>query len=374
MADFEDNPFADPSSINPFADPSVTAVTEPTTTGEEEYNPFAEDSKPAEPEPVRLPPPPTKAEVKQQKAKEKKQTKKQKPQADRPFDPEPAIMKDIDPPPDYSPAPSTFHDPKDDELSKREAEIAEREAALSSREGNIERLGPAERPNNFPPFCTWCPKPLKPCFYINIKVEISPSEQAKMYGLLGLLLFTWLLLLLNMIVAIVGAAAAVPEVRSEYLTTMGVSILYFILFVPGSLFCWFLPAYYAYKKDSSLAFMWFFFVMLFQILSYILNAIGIPNLGACGFFNGAKFFNSNSNGRTASGAMFMILGLLWLVAVPFTVVIIILVHKYYRTSGHTMNKAMEEGVTGAASNKYVKGAVKSGVKAGVKAGTDATFN
>ena len=34
------------------------------------------------------------------------------------------------------------------------------------------------------------------------------------------------------------------------------------------------------RQDSSLAFMWFFFVMLFQILSYALNGIGVPKLGA----------------------------------------------------------------------------------------------
>ncbi len=34
------------------------------------------------------------------------------------------------------------------------------------------------------------------------------------------------------------------------------------------------------RRDSSLAFMWFFFVMLFQILGYVLNGIGAPKLGA----------------------------------------------------------------------------------------------
>ena len=67
-------------------------------------------------------------------------------------------------------------------------EIARREAALSEREKNIERLGAGERPNNFPPFPKFCPAPFKPCFYINIKVEVPPSEQWKMYVLLALLI------------------------------------------------------------------------------------------------------------------------------------------------------------------------------------------
>ena len=119
----------------------------------------------------------------------------------------------------------------------------------------------------------------------------------------------WLLLIINVIVCIIGAI-----IDQGKLITMGVSILYLVLFAPASLFCWFLPTYYAYKwvdldvvilnmviippplsffpsqslslpphtfrKDSSLAFMWIFFVLFFQGLSLILNAIGIPNLGA----------------------------------------------------------------------------------------------
>ena len=43
------------------------------------------------------------------------------------------------------------------------------------------------------------------------------------------------------------------------------------------------------------------------------------------------------------------------------------VHRYYRTSGGSINKAMGEAVTGAAKNEAVRGAVKSSVKAGVSA-------
>ena len=36
----------------------------------------------------------------------------------------------------------------------------------------------------------------------------------------------------------------------------------------------------------------------------------------------------------------------------------------YHSSGHTINCPMEEGVSGAAKNKYVRGAVKSSVRLG----------
>ena len=39
------------------------------------------------------------------------------------------------------------------------------------------------------------------------------------------------------------------------------------------------------------------------------------------------------------------------------------IHWYSCSSGHTINSALEEGVSGAAKNKYVRGAVKAGVSA-----------
>ena len=56
----------------------------------------------------------------------------------------------------------------------------------------------------------------------------------------------WILLTVNIIVAIVGAITVTGE-RGQALTTMGVSILYWVLFIPGSFCCWFLPAYHAFK-------------------------------------------------------------------------------------------------------------------------------
>ncbi len=66
---------------------------------------------------------------------------------------------------------------------------------------------------------------------------------------------TWVATIVNTLLSIVGAVtinAGAPDGKprgsqSEYLTTMGVSVLYLVLFLPGSLFCWFLPLYQAYK-------------------------------------------------------------------------------------------------------------------------------
>lgn len=363
--DFEGNPFASEEGINPFADPSVAQATEPppSSSGGDEYNPFAEEgkSKKEDSQLPRIPPPPTKAEV---KAKNKAAKNKNKSQAKKAPDVAPAIMRaEEDRPPAYTSGAGPFAKEEDGELQKREEEIARREQELRDREKNLERLGPVQRANNFPPFPAFCPSPFRPCFYISINVEVPPPERWKMWSLLTLMLGTWVLLGLNVLVAIAGAIATGDKRRSEYLTTMGVSILYLVLFLPGTFFCWFLPAYYAYRKDSSLAYMWFFFVMLFQCLSYLLNGIGIPNLGACGFFNGARLIDNNK----PVGSMFIIFGLLWLLALPFAILLLVLIHRYYRQSGGSLNRATEEAVSGAAQNKAVRGAVKSGVSAGVKA-------
>ena len=55
------------------------------------------------------------------------------------------------------------------------------------------------------------------------------------------------MLILNALIAIAGAIVTNDDHRGDYLTTMGISIIYLVLFVPGTLFCWFLPAYHAYR-------------------------------------------------------------------------------------------------------------------------------
>ena len=58
----------------------------------------------------------------------------------------------------------------------------------------------------------------------------------------------WVVYLVNVGVAILGATVDISDSkRPEYLSTLAASTIYLALFVPGSLFCWFLPAYCAYR-------------------------------------------------------------------------------------------------------------------------------
>lgn len=365
MDGFEDNPFADPAQINPFADPSVAAATEPPSSTEE-YNPFAEQEGPKEPEVPRLPPPTSKAkDTKKQKPKPKPSGPQRPPASN----PEPAILP-TDPPPDYEPAPAQFSKQSPgaaSDLEKREAEVARREAKLKEREKNLATLGTDARPRNFPPLPKFCP--CQPCFYINISEEIPPGERFKMRIVVVALFGYTFLLLLNLILSAPGAYYAINDGddKTDVSATQGiVTVVFAIIFLfmdpVLALLCWFMPLYYAYRKDSALAFMWFFFVMVMQNIIWLLFALGPPGF-SCGVIGGILLLGASS----VVGAMWIVFGLLWLALVILGSFLIFIVHRYYRSSGHTLQAAGTEAAQVAASNKAVRTAVKQSVKAGVSA-------
>jgi len=51
-------------------------------------------------------------------------------------------------------------------------------------------------------------------------------------------------------VAVSGAIVAGTKHDDSYLVTMGFAIAYFILFIPGSMVCWYIPVYRAYRSDK----------------------------------------------------------------------------------------------------------------------------
>ena len=73
-------------------------------------------------------------------------------------------------------------------------------------------------------------------------------------GSIGVLLSdTISLLTYNLIVAISGAIVAGTKHNDSYLVTMGFAIAYFILFIPGSMVCWYIPVYRAYRSVRRVA-------------------------------------------------------------------------------------------------------------------------
>lgn len=78
--------------------------------------------------------------------------------------------------------------------------------------------------------------------------------------------------------------------------TFGLAILYAFLFTPISFLCWYRPAYKAFRNDSSFNFMVFFFVFFFQMIVAIVQALGIPGGGSCGFITAIQQFDSSPSG------------------------------------------------------------------------------
>ncbi|KAJ0069213.1 hypothetical protein NL108_003114, partial [Boleophthalmus pectinirostris] len=73
----------------------------------------------------------------------------------------------------------------------------------------------------------------------------------------------------------------------------GLAILWLILFTPCSYVCWFRPIYKAFKTDSSFNFMAFFFVFMAQVVITIIQTVGIPGWGVCGWLATITFFSTN---------------------------------------------------------------------------------
>jgi hypothetical protein len=233
------------------------------------------------------------------------------------------------------------------------------------------------RPNNFPPLPKRCP--IKPCFYHNISDEVPQGQRWIMRSLLilwavycGALVVNSILLLLGLFVWKTSSG----QLIQFFGTSFAVSIVYLLFYPVLSLFCWYMPIYRAFRKDSSLSFMWFFMMFGLQIFCWGLNAVGFVNLGASGIWLGASCIQSSYEDILQNsapvfgqlvGSLMLIFTVVWIGMAVFGVVLFIMVHRYYRRSGYTLEQAQREALTAAASNRTVRNAAKQAVVTGVRA-------
>ncbi|CAM4641581.1 unnamed protein product [Leuciscus chuanchicus] len=137
-------------------------------------------------------------------------------------------------------------------------------------------------------------------------------------------------------------------------TNFGMSIIWVVLFTPCSYVCWFRSIYNAFKTDSSFYFMAFFFVFMAQLFISIIQAIGIPGWGVCGWLGTISFF-----GTSIFASIIMLIPTLMFTAVAAICFIALTkVHNFYRGSGGSMSKAQEEWVSGAWKNPHVQQAAQ----------------
>ncbi|KAF7484461.1 Hypothetical predicted protein [Marmota monax] len=205
----------------------------------------------------------------------------------------------------------------------------------------------AEKVNNFPPLPKFIP--LKPCFYQDFEADIPPQH----LSMTKRLYYLWMLNSITLAVNLVGCLAWL--IGGGGSTNFGLAFLWLILFTPCSYVCWFRPIYKAFKTDSSFSFMAFFFTFTAQLVISIIQAVGIPGWGVCGWIATISYFGTN----IGSAVVMLIPTIMFTVVAVFSFIALSMVHKFYRGSGGSFSKAQEEWTTGAWKNPHVQQAAQN---------------
>lgn len=329
--------------INPFADPSIQNVTK-NIQSLDDYNPFSQGSqqKPA----AIISTSSTSTSAINSNINDTYQPTFQVPQAVT----QPVM------PPSYST--TSIQQVNLSDIEKQQQELDRRAAELERRE---RALSAPTTTKNFPPLPAWCPGPLKPCYYQDINVEIPIEFQRWVRMLFYLWIFHACTLAFNII------AALVVLITTNQFATFGFSILFFVLFTPMSYVCWFRPAYKAFRSDSSVNFMLFFFVFFCQIAINIVEAIGFQDSGFCGIVLMISVFSKGTAQGIAAGVFALITTLAFVAIAVSDILILMKIHALYRNTAASFEKAQAEFATNMMSNKNVQNAAVTVFKEGAKA-------
>ncbi|PAA47177.1 hypothetical protein BOX15_Mlig024347g1 [Macrostomum lignano] len=330
MSDFGDNPFGDPKasqSADPFSDPSVQqAARGSQAAAVQDFNPFEKgQERSAVAGPAVLP---ATGGGPQQAA----------------------------PPPPYTssaqqPAPSKINT---DELEKRQRELdakarelERREEEQRQREQDLSAGG--FRANNWPPLPSF--SPIGPCFYQDIDLEI-PLEFRR---IVQLAYYLWMAHASVLLINIIGAITyfiAVKENKANAGTVFGVSLIVFVIFTPASFVCWFRPLYRAFKSDSSFNFFLFFLMLFVQFSILTIQCLGLDYLGSCGWINAFVMMKES----TAVGVLMLIIAIAFTALAALDLLLLVQVHRIYRSTGASFAKARQEFSQGVLTNEAVRGA------------------
>lgn len=201
-----------------------------------------------------------------------------------------------------------------------------------------------QQANNWPPLPSW--SPIKPCFYHDISLEIPLDFQKTVRHMYYLWMSYVLCLFINVIGNMaywIAAGKAVdadgkPADTSDAAKNFGLSIIWLVVYSPCSM-CWYIPAYKAFKTDSSFNFFIFFFIFFFQICWLFLMTVGITGMGYCGWIISISSIQSS----VGAGIVSMIASVAFTALLIFALIMLRKVHQIYRATGATFAKAMTEG-------------------------------
>ncbi|XP_019523530.1 PREDICTED: secretory carrier-associated membrane protein 2 isoform X2 [Hipposideros armiger] len=364
MSAFDTNPFADPVDINPFQDPSVTQLTNAPQGGLAEFNPFSETNA-ATTVPVTQHPGPSQPAVLQPSVE--------------PAQPTPQLLLRLASSclPDSSQIcslsklserqmllggdrilrdsymrklPQAVASAAQASLLRQQEELDRKAAELERKERELQNTVASlhVRENNWPPFPLWCP--VKPCFYQDFSTEIPTDYQQ----ICKMLYYLWMLhsvtLFLNLL-----ACLAWFLVDSSKGVDFGLSILWFVIFTPCAFLCWYRPIYKAFRSDNSFSFFVFFFVFFCQIGIYIIQLIGIPNLGDSGWIAALSTLKKD----LAVSIIMMVAAGFFTLCTVLSLFLLKRVHSMYRRTGASFQQAQEEFSQGIFSSRTFRSAASS---------------
>ncbi|XP_048734315.1 secretory carrier-associated membrane protein 1-like isoform X9 [Ostrea edulis] len=315
MSEIDSNPFADPEAANPFADPSVQQARggQPTGAGAvDDYNPFAEGNQTR----------PTAGSLSGEPLLKQGQSESYSSQTVPPPQPaqtQPAIMQPSNDPPPYTESSAQKVDTAD--LQKRQEELERKAAELQRKEQEMRNMQFNDRANNWPPLPKFCP--VGPCFYQDFNVDIPMEFQRTVKFVYYLWLFYTFVLFLN-----IWASMAYFIADSNGGATFGMSIVWFVLFTPCSFICWYRPLYKAFR----------------------------------GWINSLSTIGKS----TGAGAFMLFISLFFSVCAVLMIVMLLKVHKIYRSTGASFDKAKQEFSTGVMKNEAVQNVAANAAQGAVK--------
>ncbi|VDK17269.1 unnamed protein product [Anisakis simplex] len=236
-----------------------------------------------------------------------------------------------------------------DELFRRQEELERKAQELRRREQELERqqrIGSAgvgtNRPHNWPPIPSFLP--IQPCFYQDIEVEI-PVQFQRTVTLVYYVFLTYVLALtVNVIASLFFMLFGQGGVAIFLL-----AIIQLLLFSPCSFLFWFRPVYKAFRNDSSFNFMVFFFVLFFHSIFTLIQALGLSQY-ACGWANSIETFHVS----VIVALLMLLSALAFTAAFGGMVFALIKVHRLYRGAGFSIDKARKEFSDGVMADRNVQ--------------------
>lgn len=246
------------------------------------------------------------------------------------------------------------------DFQRRQEELERRARELDRREQEIRNAPTNVKQNNWPPLPKICP--IQPCFYQDINVDIPVEFQQIVkyvyYLWIGHTALRFYNVLIGLLFLFVGGLGG--------LGSFIWAVVMFVAFTPLSYLLWFRPVYKAFRDDSSISFMLFFFVFFFQMLVSILRMLGWGN-GSSGLILGFQTVSAGASGGLIFVGILMIIdGVGYGIAALADFYVLTRVHKMYRSTGASLDKAKQEFTTGVMSNEAVRQAATDAAAASMR--------